>query len=126
MNKQYKRVSTKGLANKYNFKVYPAPFGIWFRSCIQGAIRRGLDFTFTLRQGYELSQGDCYYCGQKGVSVIDGFRYNGIDRIDNSNDYHFKNVVTCCKVCNAMKGKLSIAGFLSHVSMIAEQRIKEG
>ena len=123
MEKKYKRVSTKGLAKKYNFKAYPEPFGIWFRSCIQGAMRRDLDFSLTVRQAYDLSQYSCYYCGRNRVSVIDGFRYNGIDRVKNTDGYHQGNVVTCCKTCNAMKGKLSLVEFIEQAKRIVDNGI---
>ena len=46
-----------------------------------------------------ISKQDCYYCGKDGP--------NGIDRVDNSIGYEFRNCVPCCKHCNYVKCDLS-------------------
>lgn len=120
MEKKYRRVSTAGLAKKYNFRAYRSSFNGWFRSCLQGAMRRDLDFVLTLRQAYELSQGQCYYCGRSKVNKTQDFRYVGLDRIDNNKGYTFDNVVSCCKTCNAMKGKMPMAEFIEQAKRIAD------
>ena len=119
MEKKYRRVSTLGLAQRFDFSQYPPGFHIWFRACIQGAKRRDLTFTLTLEQAYELSQAQCYYCERVGVNLVRGFKYVGMDRIENDKGYTFDNVVSCCKVCNAMKGKMTGQQFFEQVKRIA-------
>jgi len=38
--------------------------------------------------------------------------YNGIDRKENGIGYIESNAVTCCKVCNWAKGKMSYGDFM--------------
>lgn len=120
MEKKYRKVSTKGLAQTIDFSQYPAGFGIWYRACLQGAMRREFDFRLTVAQAFELSQSPCCYCERKGVNKVLDFSYVGLDRIDNSKGYTFDNVLPCCKTCNAMKGKMPPVLFLRHISRIAE------
>lgn len=65
----------------------------------------------------ELSQMNCYYCGEPPSNCAkmhksenysqewaDGyFIYNGLDRIDNSKNHSEDNIVPCCKNCNYAK-----------------------
>jgi hypothetical protein len=37
----------------------------------------------------------------------DEFRYNGIDRIENTKGYSIDNCAPCCKICNNSKSTLS-------------------
>jgi hypothetical protein len=69
----------------------------------------------------------CYYCKRVGSCLYDRslrknkgklepsgravFRYNGIDRKDNSKGYTLENSVTCCLNCNYAKGQLSLEEF---------------
>jgi hypothetical protein len=76
----------------------------------------------------KLSQKECHYCGiessnsinifkckKEGVSdfaILHGtFKYNGLDRKDNSLPHNEKNVVPCCRTCNWAKGKMSLREF---------------
>lgn len=65
----------------------------------------------------ELSQKDCYYCGEppfnkqncagknSSQNMRDNadFIYNGLDRIDNNLGHVVGNLVPCCKFCNWSK-----------------------
>lgn len=81
------------------------------------------DGNLTFEQFIELSQMDCYYCGNKSENSniynrykgkrktvlqdisVGNFYYNGLDRLDNSRSHDLDNVVACCKWCNAAKLK---------------------
>jgi hypothetical protein len=79
------------------------------------------DGNLTFEQFLELSQLDCYYCGNPPnksnvynrykhrantvlVDISSGdFYYNGLDRLDNSKPHDVNNIVSCCKYCNSAK-----------------------
>jgi len=85
----------------------------------------------------------CHYCGEVGsnsysdpesqanrmkLGVVKNFRYNGLDRLDNSLDYTIENSVTCCKVCNQAKHMLGVDEFLAWIDRIYEfqhRQVKE-
>ena len=82
---------------------------------------RGLEFNLTEEQARELLTKNCFYCGappssyRTGKTLKTGFLYNGIDRVDNQLGYIDGNCVSCCKVCNHAKAKLSKSDFLGWV-----------
>ncbi len=75
---------------------------------------------------FELSQKDCFYCGNEPSQVkksdnnTGDFIYNGIDRIDSSAGYKNGNVVPCCKTCNMAKNKTHQKDFLLWVRRVYE------
>lgn len=88
------------------------------------ARRSNLKFELSFCEFEKLTQNICFYCEQKPQQIIkpskysQEFIYNGIDRINNSKGYIKNNVVTCCKLCNTMKGVLDKEVFLNHVKKI--------
>ena len=78
------------------------------------AKKRGLKFKLTEEQFYEITQKDCFYCGEKPSQIKKGknyfgeYIYNGIDRIDNKKGYTIDNVVPCCKKCNIAKNNSTL------------------
>lgn len=92
----------------------------------RGATSRGLEFSLTDDQVYELSQSNCYYCGappsmRRNTKTQNGvYIYNGLDRVDNSKGYTLDNVVTCCITCNRMKMAHTKTKFLDKVKQIYE------
>lgn len=71
-------------------------------------------FELTLQEFEELIFGPCHYCGSAWIKL------NGIDRIDNNEDYLIGNVVSCCFKCNKMKSAYSVEEFLTHIKKIHE------
>lgn len=75
------------------------------------AISRNLVFELTLDEFKVFIDKACFYCGkfeqnfQKEENII--FKYNGIDRANNSIGYILKNCVTCCKHCNTLKNGIT-------------------
>jgi hypothetical protein len=73
------------------------------------------------RQLFELSQDmfdqivkqSCYYCG-----IVQDRGFNGVDRKDSTEGYTESNCVSCCKMCNYMKGSLSERVFLDRIEHI--------
>ncbi len=73
---------------------------------------RGLGFLLTDSECRELFASPCFYCGaEKSNKGRKGYRYNGIDRLDNLRGYVAGNVVASCKLCNRAKGTTSEEGF---------------
>ena len=75
----------------------------------KGAKRRGIEYKLTEEQFKNITQQDCFYCGEKPnnrTNVKNSFGdyiYNGIDRVDNKKGYTIENSVPCCFTCNRAK-----------------------
>lgn len=76
----------------------------------------------------------CYYCGNTGEKEViiktknsenKIFKYNGIDRLDNELGYVNNNIVSCCSICNYMKGQLSVNQFVNKCQDIVNKVKKE-
>lgn len=72
-----------------------------------------------------LLTSNCHYCGAPPSNSLKSkkqyiFKYNGIDRIDNTQGYLPKNVVSCCKICNMAKHAAPYDAFLATVKRIYE------
>lgn len=95
------------------------------------ADRRGRAITLSRSSFVALITQPCHYCGcapdqdwatrchNRTGTTSEGFKYHGLDRIDGDLGYYPFNVVTCCKTCNFMKGKLSYDTFTTKIKAIA-------
>ena len=79
-----------------------------------------LDLPFHIWQ--KIVSEKCVYCGKKPQlkPYANNVLANGIDRIDSSKGYTVDNCVSCCSLCNHMKGALSKEDFLNHIERILE------
>lgn len=106
-------------------KYYSSMWDLYKKYKMSG-VRRGYGFGLTLEQFKELTSGACVYCGilpckENNNKNYNGFyKYNGIDRVDNSRGYEIGNCVSCCEVCNRMKLKMTKEEFLKQVRKIVE------
>lgn len=70
---------------------------------------RGLIFSLSKEEFKKITGKNCYYCGIGPSNYIrkdkrfGGYKYNGIDRVDNTIGYIKDNIVPCCKMCNIAK-----------------------
>lgn len=78
------------------------------------AIQKGIDFNLSKDECCSLFDKSCYYCKHQDY---DGF-LNGIDRKSSYLGYVKDNVVTCCKMCNYIKGTHEHNDFLEIVNHI--------
>lgn len=62
---------------------------------------RNIPLKLTRNEIIGFIQSPCHYCGKK---YIEGKFLNGIDRINNTKPYTLTNSVSCCDMCNYMKG----------------------
>lgn len=105
-----------------------AAFNLTYADYKQGAKKRGYSFEITKTEFYDISQQPCHYCGdtlsntKKVVYKLGGeFKYNGLDRVDNTKGYTLDNVVPCCGICNVMKMTLEYDDFIDRIHRIAER-----
>lgn len=67
---------------------------------------RNLNFSLTFEQFISLVERNCFYCGIEPQQINMkkfNYKYNGIDRINNSIGYRIENCQTLCKNCNFSK-----------------------
>jgi hypothetical protein len=72
---------------------------------------RNKPFDLTFEEFIQFWQVPCYYCG----SAMKGI---GLDRVDNTKGYLLDNVVPCCRLCNTIKGVMSLSEFVNHIRKI--------
>lgn len=93
-----------------------------FKEYRHNAKRRGLSFVLSIDLFEKLLTSPCNYCGdppRKKSRVSAGvMKVNGIDRLNHKVGYLPDNVVTCCAVCNFMKGRLDKSAFFRQIKLI--------
>lgn len=77
---------------------------------------RGIPFDISLEDYTNLISKPCYYCNGKLGVVKMGV---GLDRIDSSKGYIINNVLSCCGICNMIKGET----FTMDEALVAVQAI---
>lgn len=70
-----------------------------YKTYQMSASEKRLDFIFSMEEYEQLVRLSCYYCG-----VIEERGFNGIDRLNSTEPYIQSNCVSCCSMCNMMKG----------------------
>jgi hypothetical protein len=95
------------------------PVEIMLQRYKNGAKRRNLSWGLTLNEFEVLTSSDCHYCGAKPSKISPyigkDWKYNGVDRIDNTNGYFSENTLPCCETCNLMKCDMSYSDFVSWI-----------
>jgi len=88
-----------------------------YSAYIKGAKERNLEFNITFEQYEILVKNHCYYC-----NAIQERGFNGIDRKASHIGYLIENCVSCCQMCNYMKGPLSVTVFINRIEHILTQQ----
>ena len=96
-------------ANRKRRESIEAHFKIYQRS----ARLKKLQFTFSDEEFKEMVAKPCYYC-----SIVDEKGFNGIDRMNQKAGYIQSNCVSCCAMCNWMKGSLDSATYIKRIRHI--------
>lgn len=78
------------------------------------AKQRGHSFNITKDEFNNLLTQNCHYCNSKDNI--------GVDRIDSLIGYVIENCVSCCNICNRMKGTYSIKDFLKQCNLISKNK----
>lgn len=91
----------------------------------KSARERDIDWNLTEEEFSTLIFDNCFYCALEPsnsiVSRLDNrIYYNGVDRIDSKNKYSKDNCVSCCKVCNMMKGSKTFKQFIDHLYRLSK------
>ena len=92
---------------------------------------RNIEWNLTYEDVSKIIQEPCYYCGTEKSNLKitknckEGYRHNGIDRIDSNKDYNPKNVVACCKICNYAKSNMNIKNFQEWAIKIGKKAMAE-
>jgi hypothetical protein len=132
-------VRARLLANRRKtYKQGPGEAGLklLFKNYQSAAKRRGYPFELSLEQFRFVTQQACRYCGieprqtstvrNKGSSSEEvahrTYRYNGIDRIDNSVGYLVSNCIPCCKTCNRAKHTMTQEEFMAWIERLRAPR----
>lgn len=90
------------------------------------ADERGIEWNLSTEEATSLINKPCFYCGTLASnnkitkSCKDGYKHNGIDRVDPTKHYSPDNVVPCCKVCNMAKRMHPQADFLNWIKRVYE------
>jgi hypothetical protein len=74
---------------------------------------KNLEFGLTFEDFVNIAETGCYYCGE-----LRERGFNGIDRADSGKGYILENCVSCCEMCNFMKGSTSDQVFIKRVEHI--------
>lgn len=74
---------------------------------------------------YRLSQMPCHYCGAELSNCAkrkgNEFKYNGLNRLDNSRGHDLDNVVPCCWPCNERISDTNHDQIVSWVKQVYER-----
>jgi len=92
----------------------------------RNAYCRGYTFELTDAEAREIMRKPCFYCGSEPVNICRSktgngdFRYNGLDRVDNTKGYIMGNVVPSCPICNWAKGAMTQKQFIEHFKKVVD------
>lgn len=103
----------KKQAEKYIYKNYK-----------YSAKHRGIEFKLTKQELLQYIHEPCYLCGRTDFNELkianSTYKYNGLDRIDNSIGYQIGNIAPCCAICNKAKSTLSLTEFVSWINLVKQ------
>lgn len=96
------------------------------------ARNRGIPYRLSRDEFDALVRMPCHYCGvvggnlKKTKNCREGFRHNGIDRVDSSRPYESGNVVPCCGLCNRAKRDMTREQFVEWAIRVAKHQGERG
>ena len=97
-----------------------------FRQYERGAYDRKLQFDISFEDFEKIIMKECVYCGEIPKTYKDGYKRNGMDRIDSKKDYLLDNVVSCCEMCNIIKRNYTEDEFFNQIIKIYKNlKLKE-
>ena len=127
------KIRTCGCKNKKRFRVLDRvemPKRLLFSSYKSQAKKRKLKFSLSLNDFLDLTNKNCFYCGEEPKQIIkscDNYKYiyNGLDRLNNKKGYILNNCVPCCKKCNTGKMDSSYDEFTKWIKLVYNNITKE-
>lgn len=106
-----------------------------FKRIRYDAKKAGREFSIGFNWFVEKIHEECHYCGETdgncvtvkskipGETLVSNFRYNGLDRIDNSVGYVEYNCVPCCFICNRAKNSMGYDAFIGWIDNLILYRL---
>ena len=94
---------------------------------IEEAKRRNLVWELSKEEFLVITQLDCFYCGSPPTRIsayhnaTGGYKYNGVDRLNNEEGYFLDNVVSCCSWCNWAKKDRTVKEYMDWNRRISEK-----
>lgn len=82
-----------------------------YKSYVMTSKNKGIDFNLTQNEFISIVQQKCYYCDE----IDNDKNFNGIDKKYCDKGYNLDNCVSCCKMCNMIKGCLSPSIFINRI-----------
>lgn len=120
-----------GRKSRYKIAKKTAGYRRVFTSYVSNAVNRGIEFTLTDLEFYDLIKMNCFYCNSEPSNISErthyGAIYNGIDRKDNKKGYTIENCLPCCRMCNIAKNNHTYDEFINWAIKLNQnlQRIKD-
>lgn len=100
-----------------------SPYKSIIRYYKTNAKKRDINFNLSIAEVKSIVTKDCHYCGAKPSNTLrrhnEGFKYSGIDRVDNKKGYTLDNCIPCCMICNRMKKGIDYETFINQCKRIA-------
>ena len=105
-----------------------------FRRVKSDAVTAGREFNIDFDWFVKMVHMPCFYCHRKdintctvpskrpGETLIERFRYNGLDRIHNEIGYVESNCVPSCIVCNRAKNNMPFEEFMEWLKVLVDYR----
>jgi len=81
----------------------------------KSAEKRAHEFALTFEFFATLVSESCAYCGSEPTRNVGGWRFSGIDRVENDRGYLPDNVRPCCSTCNLAKRRMSEQDFIAWI-----------
>lgn len=84
----------------------------------RNAEQRKIKWKLSLKNFEALIKTPCFYCNKFTTSG------GGIDRLNNSLGYEPSNLVSCCGMCNKMRGESHVVAFLEKIRQIYKHKMR--
>ena len=105
-----------------------AAFNSLYYQYKRSANKRGYVFELTVEDFRDLTTQPCYYCGIEPHRTFKNhrseYKYNGIDRLDNTVGYVRHNCRTACFTCNQAKHSMTTEEFEAWLERIFQYKRK--
>lgn len=113
--KKRERYNENPIIHQERNALYQATREGTYNQISRNAHTRGYIIDMTKEEVMNMTDLSCFYCDDKTTE----FRRNALDRLDNSKGYTRDNSVSCCGLCNMMKGCLDALTFVERCSQIS-------
>ena len=127
-----KKIKSCGCLKKSQRRPYKASVDILYCQYKLRAKSKKIEFGFSKSLFTKYLNGRCHYCGSMSSNIYKinycdneyTFKYNGIDRVDNSIGYIESNCVSCCDRCNKAKFTGSAGDFIEWLKRASDYASK--